>query len=192
VQVPQTGALRRPGSHRDEGRPGSGRPGYLWLRAPRRTGLCSPRGPPSTVCSAKRGDPCGCRPTCWRPSLPKRRDVRSVAEGMRPVRPGAVFELRAEEQGPKGVLTEADLEIKPSVYGWTVQTIALVERFLKVNIKLHHAKGQLEEGTSSSSSLRPFRDVHPPIPDTRETGAFIDRWRRRSSSVRGTRFPATS
>jgi len=72
------------------------------------------------------------------------------------------------------MLTDADLEIKPSVFGWTVQTLSLIERFLKVNIKLHHAKGQLEEGDIFLfNHFARFETFIPQYLIHRETGAFI-------------------
>jgi hypothetical protein len=41
---------------------------------------------------------------------------------------------------------EADLQINSTVYEWTVRTFSLVGKVLRVNIKLHHVKGQVEDG----------------------------------------------
>ncbi|HSH68679.1 MAG TPA: hypothetical protein VK997_02090, partial [Deferrisomatales bacterium] len=44
------------------------------------------------------------------------------------------------------MVEERDLEISPSVYQWTGRTLSVLERLLKVNIKLHHEQGQIEAG----------------------------------------------
>jgi len=44
------------------------------------------------------------------------------------------------------MIEERDLELSPSVYQWTGRTLAVLERLLKVNIKLHHVQGQIEAG----------------------------------------------
>ncbi len=44
------------------------------------------------------------------------------------------------------MFTEADFRISPTVYDWTGRTISLLERFLKINVKLHGTRQELEAG----------------------------------------------
>jgi len=44
------------------------------------------------------------------------------------------------------MFTEADFRISPTVYDWTGRTISLLERFLKINVKLHGTRHELEAG----------------------------------------------
>ncbi len=71
------------------------------------------------------------------------------------------------------MLSEADLRINPTVYEWTGRTISLLEKVLKVNIKLHHARGQLEAGEIFLfNHFARFETFIPQYLIYRETGAL--------------------
>ena len=44
------------------------------------------------------------------------------------------------------MFTEADFQISSKAYNWTSRVLTLLEKALKVNIKLHGEKGRIEEG----------------------------------------------
>ncbi|MBE0617463.1 MAG: alpha/beta hydrolase, partial [Proteobacteria bacterium] len=80
------------------------------------------------------------------------------------------------------MLSEADLRINPPVYEWTGRTISLLEKVLKANIKLHHARGQLEAGEIFLfNHFARFETFIPQYLIYRETGAL-------SRSVAGAEF----
>jgi esterase/lipase len=70
-------------------------------------------------------------------------------------------------------LNEADLRINPTVYEWTGRTISLLERVLKVNIKLYHEPGQIEAGDIFLfNHFARFETFIPQYLIYRETGAL--------------------
>jgi esterase/lipase len=80
------------------------------------------------------------------------------------------------------MLSEADLRINPTVYEWTGRTITLLRKVLKVNVKLHHARGQLEAGEIFLfNHFARFETFIPQYLIYQETGAL-------SRSVAGAEF----
>ena len=41
---------------------------------------------------------------------------------------------------------EHDLEVRRSTYEWSVRLFRVLQKVLKVNVKLHHSEGQIDEG----------------------------------------------
>ncbi|MFU8856135.1 MAG: alpha/beta fold hydrolase [Deferrisomatales bacterium] len=70
-------------------------------------------------------------------------------------------------------LTEVDFRINPTVYEWTGRTISLLRKVLKINVKLHHARGQLEAGEIFLfNHFARFETFIPQYLIYRETGAL--------------------
>ncbi len=71
------------------------------------------------------------------------------------------------------MLSEADFRINPTVYEWTGRTITLLRKVLKVNVKLHHVRGQLEAGEIFLfNHFARFETFIPQYLIYRETGAL--------------------
>jgi esterase/lipase len=71
------------------------------------------------------------------------------------------------------MLTEASLRINPAVYEWTGRALSLLEKVLRVNIKLHERRGQLVEGDIFVfNHFARFETFIPQYLIHRETGAF--------------------
>lgn len=80
------------------------------------------------------------------------------------------------------MLTQADLSISPKVYEWTARALALLERVLKINIKLHDGKGPIDEGDIFVfNHFARFETFIPQYLFYRETGAYC-------RSVAGSQF----
>ncbi|MHB8764390.1 MAG: alpha/beta fold hydrolase, partial [Deferrisomatales bacterium] len=71
------------------------------------------------------------------------------------------------------MFTEGDFEISPAAYEWTLRTLSLFEKVLKVNVKLHQAAGQLSEGNIFLfNHFARFETFIPQYLIYRDTGAY--------------------
>ena len=77
---------------------------------------------------------------------------------------------------------EHDLEVRRSTYEWSVRLFRVLQKVLKVNVKLHHSEGQIDEGEIFLfNHFARFETFIPQYLIYRETGAM-------SRSVAGAGF----
>lgn len=77
---------------------------------------------------------------------------------------------------------EHDLEVRRSTYEWSVRLFRVLQKVLKVNVKLHHSEGQIDEGEIFLfNHFARFETFIPQYLIYRETGAM-------SRSVAGAEF----
>jgi esterase/lipase len=68
---------------------------------------------------------------------------------------------------------ENETEISASAYSWSIRLLSIVERMLSINIKMHHVKGQLEEGEIYLfNHFARFETFIPQYLIHKETGAY--------------------
>ncbi len=66
-----------------------------------------------------------------------------------------------------------DLEIKPITYEWSVRLFTIVKKLLRVNVKMHHDEGQLEQGDIFLfNHFSRFETFIPQYLIYRETGVY--------------------